>query len=398
LLTTPQDSTKFETPSLLLAFELGGSKWQLGFAVNPAGPVRYRTLPTCDAPELLEQVLAEVAAARARFRLDAAAPVFSCYEAGRDGFWLHRALTANSVENVIVEPASLLVDRRARRAKTDRLDLQSLLGSLFRHRAGEKVWRVVNAPAPDVEDLRRIPRARARLVKERTQHINRIKSLLNQEGVKTGGPAVQAKAFANTLGTLTRFDGSPLGPRLLSEIRHQLARLRLVQDQVKELEDEQKALLAAPAPSHPVVDKARRLTALKGIGPVTAFVLSAEFFGWRAFRNRRQVGSLAGLTDTPWKSDGIDRQQGISKAGNARVRSLAIELAWNWRRWQPDSDLSRWFDGYVGDGLGGRKRFKRVAIVALARKLLVALWRYLEHGLVPNGAIMTPPTSRAQAA
>jgi transposase len=379
--TTPQD---FTTPTLYLAFELGGSNWQLAFAVEPAGPVRHRALAASSATSLLERLSKEIADARRRFRLDADTPVRSVYEAGRDGFWLHRALTTQGVANVIIEPASLRVDRRARRAKTDRLDLQELLASLFRHHRGERVWRVVRVPDSDVEDLRRLSRRRERLVKEQTQHTNRIKGLLNQEGIKARH--VLPKNFDRELDSYRRFDGTPLGEQLLTDVRDELARLRLVQAQLKAIKDEQRALLRQEAPASPVVGQAQRLVALKGIGAVSAFVLSGEFFAWRDFKNRRQVGALAGLTDSPWKSDGIDRQQGISKAGNRRVRTLAIELAWGWLRWQPDSALSQWFKRNAGNG---KKRFRRVAIVALARKLLVALWHYLDHGLVPDGAIVT---------
>lgn len=393
--TTPKNST---THPLLLAFELGGSFWKLAFQLEPAGPVRFRNLPTSNARELFQRVIEEISAAKARFRLPDDAPVVCCYEAGRDGFWLHRALVASGVQNQIIEPASLKVDRRRRRAKTDRLDAVEMLGNLHRHVAGERVWRIVRVPSLEAEDLRRLPRQRERLVKERTQHINRIKSLLNLEGIKKAGTQVKAKRFATTVEQLKRLDGSPFPIRLLAEIRDEHQRLQLVQVQIKRIDDEQKALLKQEEPSPaPIVEKAQRLVTLAGIGPVSAYVLSAEFYGWREFKNRREVGSLAGLTDSPWKSDGIDRQQGISKAGNRRVRRLAVELAWNWLRYQPESKLARWFHRYVGEGK--KKRLKRVAIVALARKLLVALWHYLEHGVIPDGArLKTLATRKAQCA
>lgn len=377
---TPQNSTN---KILYIAFELGGSNWKLAFATEPAGRIRWRSLNACHARELLKKLAQEITAAKARFGLPADAPVRSVYESGRDGFWLHHALEAMGVENVIIEPASLLVDRRARRPKTDRLDLLGLLGSLFRHHQGERVWRVVRVPNAEAEDIRRLSRRRERLVKEQTQHSNRIKGLLNQEGIKAKGSL--GKGFDQEFQGYRRFDGSPLGEQLLADVTDELARLRLVQAQLKAIKDEQKELLRQAAPTCPTVRQAQRLTALKGVGPVSAFVLSAEFFAWRAFKNRRQVGALAGLTDSPWKSDGIDRQQGISKAGNRRVRTTAIELAWGWLRWQPESALSQWFKRNEG---GGKKRFRRVAIVAMARKLLVALWHYLDHGLVPDGAIL----------
>lgn len=375
--TTPQNST---TRPLYLAFELGGSYWKLGFAIEPAKPARFRSLKVCDAPTLVKQITREIADAKARFGLPRATPVKSVYEAGRDGFWLHHALLAMGVINLVIDPVSLPVDRRAKRPKTDRLDLQALLRCLIRHHQGERVWCLVNVPTVEVEDLRRLSRKRDRLVKEQTRHVNRIKGLLTQEGIRP--KTVKAKHFERALTGYRRFDGSPLGKQLLADVRDELARLRLIQEQLKAIKGEQKALVSQ-APQNEVVRQAQRLTELKGIGAVIALTLSSEFYGWRDFKNRRQVGALAGLTDSPWKSDGIDRQQGISKAGNRRVRSLAIQLAWGWLRWQQESALSRWFWDYVGSG---KKRRKRVAIVALARKLLVALWHYLDHGLVPEGA------------
>lgn len=378
---TPQNSTN---ATLFLAFELGGSSWKLAFAIEPAGSIRYRSLKTGNAQRLLKEISGEIAQAKARFRLPPDASVVSVYEAGRDGFWLHHGLTDMGVENVIIEAASLQIDRRARRAKTDRLDLVALIGSLFRHHQGERVWRLVRVPSREVEDLRRLSRKRDRLVKEQTQHVNRIKGLLTLEGIKAR--KVSSKTFDKELEGYRRFDGSPLGKQLQDDVRGELARLRLIQEQLSTVKAQQDELLSQKEPSCKVVLQAQRLAALKGIGRVIAFVLAGEFYGWRDFKNRKQVGALAGLTDSPWKSDGIDRQQGISKAGNRRVRTLAIELAWGWLRWQPQSALSQWFIRNEGNG---KKRFRRVAIVALARKLLVALWHYLDHGLVPEGAILT---------
>jgi len=386
--TTPQNSTT--SSRLYLAFDLGGSSWKLGFATEPAGRPRHRSVAVKNrnAPEILEAVFAEIAAAKSRFRLPNDAPVSSCYEAGRDGFWLDRALRAEDVSNVIVDPASVLVNRRARRAKTDRLDVESLLGSLFRHQAGEKVWRVVRVPSAEDEDLRRLPRDRENLVKQRTRHTNRIKGVLVLEGVGKLDARPLSPRFEEALERIRRFDGSPLGDRQLQVIRDEVARLRLVQNQIKRIDDEHKRLLTTKQPIGSTLEKAQRLTQLRGIGPVGAMILVTEFYGWREFKNRRQVGALAGLTDSPWKSDGIDKQQGISKAGNYRIRRLAVELAWGWvTQWQVGSELAKWFHGQTGTG---KKRLKRVAIVAVARKLLVALWHYLDHGVVPAGAVFKP--------
>ncbi len=372
------------TPTLYLAFELGGSKWVLGFTTEIARPPRRRTLAANEAKSQIKQIVKEIEQAKVRFGLDPDAPVKSVYEAGRDGFWLDRALAVLGVENVVIEPASLMVDRRARRAKTDRLDLQELLCSLVRHHRGERVWRVVRVPSTEVEDLRHLSRRRERLVKEQTQHVVRIKSLLNLQGLKFQGVAL--KGLEEVLPTLQCPDGSAVGAQLLADVRDELARLRLVQAQLDAIKKLQEKLLKQAAPANPVVAQAQRLTQLKGIGAVSAFVLSGEFFAWREFRNRKQVGALAGLTDTPWKSDGIDRQQGISKAGNRRVRTLAVELSWGWLQHQPNSKLTRWYRDQTSSG---KKRFKRVAIVAMARKLLVELWHFLDHGVVPQGAILS---------
>lgn len=388
--TTPQHTTTTLPPvltpvrtTLFLALELGGNHWDLGFAVEPAGKLRRRRLRSGQGGKaLLELVRAEILAAKQKFGLPADAPVLSVYEAGREAFWLHHGLAAMGVENVVVDAASLPVDRRSRQVKTDRLDLKKLLACLFQHARGEKVWKVVRVPDPAVEDARRLTRRRERLVKEHTQHCNRIKSLLNQEGIKQ---VKITRSFEARLETMRRFDGRPLGKRLLDDLRDELARLRLVQEQLQRIKAEQRDLLQQENPTCPVVRRAQALARLKGIGPVIGFAFSAEFFAWRNFKNRKQVGGLAGLGDAPWKSDGIDRQQGITKAGNRRVRTLAIELAWIWLRWQPQSELSRWFRERRAPG----KRQRRVGIVALARKLLVALWRYLDHNENPAGAVFS---------
>lgn len=380
------------TPTLYLAFELGGSKWLLGFGAQIADSPRRRTLRVADGSEMLAQVRKEIAAAKARFGLPPDARVVSVYEAGRDGFWLHRGLEAMGVHNVIIEPASLKVDRRARRAKTDQLDLAELLHNLFCHHRGERVWRVVRVPTPAEEDLRRISRRRDSLGKEKKSQTVRIKSLLATQGIRLKSTQI-TDAYIDLL---KRPDGTPLLEHLVSELKSELARLRLVRKQLSDVKRLQKALLGQKDPASKTVECAQRLTLLKGVGPISAFVLSAEFFGWREFKNRRELGSLAGLTDSPWKSDGIDRQQGISKAGNRRVRTTMVELAWNWLRWQPESALSKWFYAYTG--AGKKKRLRKVAIVALARKLLVALWHYLEHGVVPEGAVMKPSRDAKAAA
>lgn len=391
--TNPTTPAPTPTPTLHLAFELGGSKWLLGFSTQVADSPRRRTISVTDGSVMLARVGKEIAKAKKHFGLPADARVVSVYEAGRDGFWLHRGLEEMGVQNLIIEPASLKVDRRARRVKTDELDLAQLLHSLFCHHRGERVWRVTRPPTPEAEDERRISRQRDSLCKEKKSQTVRIKSLLATQGIRLDSGDISD----TNVDLLKRPDGTPLLKYLVSEIKRELARLRVVIEQLSEVKKEHKALLAEKEPASKVVECAQRLTLLKGVGPISAFVLSGEFFGWRTFANRREVGSLAGLTDSHWKSDGIDRQQGISKAGNRRVRTTMVELAWNWLHWQPKSALSKWFHTYSGTG-GKRRRLRKVAIVALARKLLIALWHYLEHGLVPEGAIMGPSRDAKAAA
>src|ERR671938_1705992 len=309
--------------------------------------------------------------------LGAPVPVASCYEAGRDGFWLHRVLQKAGIENRVIDPASLLDDRRARRAKTDRLDAEALLRALTALCRGEpRVCAVVRVPSVEEEDARRTTRERANLLKERVRHVNRIKGLLATQGVDDFEPLRPDRL--ERLGTLVTGDGRPLPERLAAEVRRHLRRLELVLEMLGEVEAERdRATAAAPG-------KAALLPRLKGIGPEGAAVLGAELF-YRPFANRRGVAAYAGLAPSPFASGDTCREQGIGKSGNARVRPMMVELAWLWVRLQPESALGRWFTARVGAAKG---RVRRIAIVALARKLLVALWRYVETGLIPTGAVL----------
>lgn len=363
--------------TLFLAFELSNKNWKLGFTVGLGQKPRERSIPARD----LEGVLAEIAAAKQRFRLPDDTPILSCYEAGRDGFYLHRFLEQSGVNNIVVDSSSVEVKRRARRAKTDRLDLGKLLTQLIRYHGGEhKVWSVVRVPSVEQEDRRHRHREMACLKKERTREINRIKGLLASQGIAL---SVRGRAGVN-LDSVRLWDGSPLPSGIRCRIERATARLELVERQIKELEHFQVAeIREATAPD---TNKIEALMAFKGIGVTTASVLVRELFGWRSFRNRRQVGALAGLTPTPYQSGDSSRDQGISKAGNGAVRSTAVELAWRWVHFQSESDLARWFVERFGHG---SSRQRRIGIVALARKLLIALWRFLEHGEIPHGAILS---------
>jgi transposase len=364
---------------LYLAFELGWNEWKLGFATSPAQPVRQRTLRARNLPGLLE----EIAKAKVRFGLDPQTPVSSCYEAGRDGFWLHRFLTQQGISNLVVDSSSIEVNRRARRAKTDRLDVEKLVRMLMRYHHGEtQVWGVVRVPSPADEDRRQLHRDLLEMKAQRTQHGNRIKGLLASLGI-----AVEVTGeFAAELPGLRTWDGQAVPPALQQRLRREFERWRLVDRQIRDLENE-RARRIRTADGDEAVGKVRQLLELRGIGANSAWLYVMEFFAWRQIRNRRQLGALAGLVPSPFTSGDSEREQGISKAGNRRLRVMAIEIAWGWLRFQPHSRLSRWYQARFGQG---SKRLRRIGIVALARKLLVALWRFLEEGVVPEGAETVP--------
>ena len=315
--------------------------------------------------------------------LGAVPAVVSCYEAGYDGFWLHRLLLAAGITNYEFDPASIAVDQRARRVKTDRIDGEKMLRTLMAYLRGEpQVVRIVRVPAPEQEDARRASRERGRLIKEQTAHTTRIKALLRLLGMAVGNP--RRRDWLNRLAAQRDWQGQAVPPRILSEIKYEHARLMLVREQLEALA--QASAQADPAPAAAqMAERSELLLRLKCLGPAFATTLTSEVF-YKDFRNRREVASYFGLTPSPWQSGGIDRDQGISKAGNPRARCAAIELAWPWLRHQPDSALTRWFRSRTCNNAS--KRNKRIAIVALARKLMVALWRYLTTGMVPEGALL----------
>lgn len=379
--TAPSAASHSEPARCLVAIELSKASWLVALHTPLADKVSLHKLAAGDAPALLELI------ARTRARVETAlgrpVAVTSCYEAGYDGFWLHRLLAARGVDNLVFDPASLLVNRRARRAKTDRIDVQGLVRALMAHLRGEpKVASIVHVPSVAEEDDRRLHRERHRLIGERVQHVNRIKGLCATQGIYDYEPLRRDRRAR--LASLRTGDGRALGPRLTGEIARELGRLELVLETIAALDAERDAIAANEAPAHPHAAKVQALAKLKAIGPEFATVLVGEVF-YRCFDNRRQVGSYVGLTPSPFASGATSYDQGISKAGNPKARTAMIELAWMWLRHQPDSALSRWFHERVG-GLKGRPR--RIAVVALARKLLIALWRYLETGLVPTGAVL----------
>ena len=278
----------------------------------------------------------------------------------------------------MVDSASIEVNRRKRRAKTDRMDVGKLLTMLMRYHQGEKkVWSVVHVPSREDEDQRQLHRELMALKAEQTHHTNRIKGLLISQGVRLS----HKKDFLSDLETVRLWDGSLLSSGLQARLKREYERYQLVKQQINRLELEREA--AVRTSTAPAVEQVRQLLKLKGIGMNSAWVYVMEFFAWRGFRNRREVGCLAGLTPTPYQSGDSAREQGISKAGNRRIRAMAIEIAWSWLRYQPDSQLSRWYQERFGKG---NSRVHRIGIVALARRLLVELWQYLETGAIPDGA------------
>ncbi|OGV77785.1 MAG: hypothetical protein A2340_07410 [Lentisphaerae bacterium RIFOXYB12_FULL_60_10] len=363
--------------SVYLAIELSNKEWKLAF--GDGKQIRLIGIPARNQ----ERLWREVARAKVKLGMKAEAPVYSCYEAGRDGFWIHRMLEAGGVKNLVVDPASIEVNRRMRRAKTDRLDAQKLLTMLLRYwRYGEKtLWSVVRVPTEEDEDRRRHHRSEERMKKERRQHVVRMKSLLVLHGIRT---ACLPKEWTG----VKDWQGHPLPAQVVRELQQEQERLELVSRQIKELTVMRQARMkavkqeeAAPAAERWAV----KLSRVRGVGEDTAWKLGHEFFGWRQFRNRREVGSAAGLTGSPYSSGDSHREQGISKAGNARVRHVMTELAWRWLQFQPESALAKWYNDRFGKGTS---RMRRVGIVALARRVLIALWRYGAQDVIPEGALV----------
>jgi transposase len=356
--------------------ELSKKNWKLGF--GDGSRERERTIPA----RALTALLREIEVAKEKMGLPADAPVVLGYEAGRDGFWIARMLSTRGIRVCVMDPSSIEVPRQARKRKTDRLDVKKLRKALIRRELmGERdAFAEVRVPSEAQEADLRLHRERERLVKERTGHQTRIRSLLMLHGVEIRNPATVA------LEKLRDWKSQPLSGAWVKELQHEQQRLVMVKERIDAIEEEQIAALGNA--QTPALEKAVRLQRLRAVGVQSAWVLSFECFGWRTFQNRKRVGSFAGLTGTPFDSGETTREQGISKAGNWRVRRTMIELAWSWVRWQPQSALTRWFlDRCIR---GDDKRSRRRGIVALARKLLVALWKYVEQGIVPAGATVRP--------
>jgi transposase len=373
--THKPDCIVASAPVLYMALELSSGTWMLAFTVGLGQKPRLKTVTARSTGALLF----EIKAARKRFGLHEDAPVLGCYEAGRDGFWLHRFLLAHGVQNQVVDSASIEVNRRQRRAKSDGLDAVKLVEMLIRWHNGErKVWKLVRVPSVAEEDQRQLHRELIELKGERTAVSNSIKGLLATLGLVV----IVDETLPTQLENLRQWDVAKLPPSLHQRLLREFTRWRLINSQIDGLERERSAKIRDD--KTPQIEKVRRLMNLKGVGQNGAWLLVYEFFGWRQFKNRRELGSLAGLTPTPYDSGESRREQGISKAGNRRVRWMMMELAWGWLRYQPASELSRWYQKRFAQG---NTRLRKVGIVALARKLLIALWKYEEGDEQPPGAV-----------
>lgn len=359
---------------LYVAFELGATSWKLGLTSGFGGAAWIKTVPARD----WAAVQRVVAQAKTRFSVAADARVMSCYEAGRDGFWVHRALLREGFDNRVVDSASIEVNRRARRAKTDRLDAAKLVAMLVRAVLGERgVWREVHVPSAADEAARHASRERTQLVQERTRLINQVRSWLATYGAQL--PARRPDAWWQRV---TDWAGAPLPATVQARIARADERMAQLAHQLETLDAAARATVAA-APADSALG---RLVQLKGIAVTGAQVLLEEGLVWRAFRNRREVGGLLGFAPLPYQSGDQARDQGIDRAGNSRWRAMSVQLAWSWVRWQPTSALTQWYQRRFG---GGGARLRRIGIIALARKLVIALWRTATTGEIPAGAVVT---------
>jgi len=386
LLDHPSDgptAIRTQFGAIFVSLELSRSNWLVTSLSPGKGEKMSKQSVTAGDVAGLMKLFAELRR-KAEVRTGQSYPIVTIQEAGLDGFWLHRVLQQEGIESHVVDPASIAMPRRKRRAKTDRLDGETLLRALLAYKRGEpRVCAMVVAPSPEEEDRRRLCRERRTLIAERITHGNRIKGLLFAQGIFDYAPLRRDRR--TRLEALRTGDGRELPAHLKAQIRRELDRIELLLGQIKAVEAAQEALLAAartPASQQAAPEPVTMLLALKGMGPNFVAVLWSEAF-YRQFSNRRQVAAYAGLAATPWQSGGIRHEQGVSKAGNPRLRTTMIQVAWLWTRHQPQSALTRWFKERSPQG---RKR----AIVALARKLLVALWKYITQGVVIEGAVMKP--------
>lgn len=378
---TSTDAAADTRETVYAAIELSKKTWVLGIAPPDRDRPSIHRVGGGNIAELLSRL--RVASRNNR-------RIVVCYEAGYDGFWLARALVKIGIECRVLDPASIQVNRRARRVKTDRIDVLALLRALIATDRGERhVCAVVRVPSIEEEDARRSHRERQRLVRERTGHINRIKGLLFAQGIRDIKPKLRRTRI--DFAALETAEGHPLPDRLRRELEREYARLALIETQLREVENERDTADS----QDPVVEQKRQmLVALHGVGGTSAAILAREVFA-RSFASRRQLGSYLGLTPSAYDSGSTTRCQGISKAGNSWARRILIEVAWLWRKYQPASPLSNW---YIQKTTGQSSRIRRIMLIALARKLAISLWRYVETGLVPEGVVITRSESECALA
>jgi len=371
---------RVDLAAIFVSLELSRSKWLITSLSPGAGEKMSKAVVSGgDVPALLAR-FADLRR-KAEARTGQSFRIVSIQEAGLDGFWIHRILEREGLESYVVDPASIATSRRRRRAKTDKIDGEALVRALLAYKRGEpRVCAMLRVPTPEDEDRRRLVRERKALINERIRHVNRIKGLLFGQGVSGYEPLRRDRR--KCLEALVTGDGRQLPPALKSQISRELSRIELLVEQIGEVEKARDAMLIAAEASSQAPALLRNL---KGIGPEFAAVLWSEGLS-RSFENRRQVAAYAGLAPTPWQSGQIAHDQGVSKSGNSRLRTTLIQVAWLWVRHQPDSALSLWFKERVMQNEG---RYKKPAIVALARKLLVAFWKYVNAGVIIEGAVLT---------
>jgi transposase len=374
--------TNDSTPSddvLAVALELATGSWKIAFQDGKRDNPAIKTVAADTPCHRLNEVIDEIARVKTKWGLADDVRTVVLYEAGQDGFWIARALAAVGLETLICDPASVLVSRHARRAKTDRLDAIRLVNTLRAWLGGERDgMRVIRIPSVEAEAQRHHVRDRGELQKEVKQHRDRMRKLLRTVGCWDSADGDIAGRLAD--GSICGYGGTPLPPQLLARLQSECERLALAEQQFAAVEKEM--IKALPTP---VQERVTKLQRLRAVGKVGAVRLVLELF-WRRFEDRRQVGACVGLVPQPYDSGNSHADQGISKQGNRRVRALLIEMSWLWLRYQPGSAISRWYTQRIGDGKS--KRHKRVTIVAVARRLVIALWRYLEHDVVPDGAAL----------
>lgn len=359
---------------LHLALELSEKTWRLAFTTGLGQKARQVKVRAGGVRE----VIGQVELARRHFRLAKDVRVVSCYEAGMEGFWVHRALEAEGLENHVVDSASIDVSRRRRRAKTDRLDATALVQKLVQYMAGDrKTWSVVRVPPEDAEDMRHNDRELHSLRSQRTAEYNRIRGLLKTQGVRLK----RLTGFGTKLETLCRWDGAEIGVELKAQLKRIWERVEQIQQQITAVQSRREELQQGESK---VAQKAQLLQKLKALGATSSWTLATELFGWREFSNRRELAGLVGLVPTPYQSGESSRDQGISKQGRAHLRALLTEISWLWIRYQKQSPITQWYEKKYA---GGGKRLRRIGIVAVARKLLIELWKFVTTGVLPEGAL-----------